>query len=181
MGLALAVAAPPVAAAEVLKERFSKEGDAYTARIAVQVEAPAEAVWATLTDYEGLAELAPSIQSSQRIGLTEGQATVETVTRGCIGPFCRTITRVERMDEDPRSRITATVEPERSDLQSGATEWRLQPRASGVRVTMDTRMRPDFWIPPFVGPDALQRNLTRDMVAIMEAIEARAKAPGGGT
>ncbi len=171
--LAAALAGPGAEAVEVTDEHFAAEGREYTMRLTLRLKARRQAVWTALTDYEGLAQLSPGIERSRVLQRDGHHAEVETVTEGCVLFFCRRITRVERLEEEPYERITATVDPARSDLASGTTRWRLKALEDGTQVTVVTEMEPGFQLPPLLGARLIRRSFRRDMVGLMEAIEGR--------
>ncbi len=169
--LAALLAAASADAVEITDEHFAADGGTYTMRLTLRLEARRQAVWAALTDYGGLAQLAPGIERSRLLQRDGHQAEVKTVTKGCILFFCRRITRVEHLEEEPYERITATIDPARSDLAAGTTRWRLEPLEGGTQVTVVTEMEPDFQLPPLLGARLIRRGLKRDMVELLEAIE----------
>jgi hypothetical protein len=72
--------------------------------------------------------------------------------KGCVLFFCREVEIVEFLKVEPPSRIVAIVDPERSDLHYGQASWSLAPAEGGTLVTYELDMRPQFWIPPVIGP-----------------------------
>ncbi|MFP4649133.1 MAG: SRPBCC family protein [Halorhodospira sp.] len=177
--LLLLVMGASAGAAEVLERDFQVIRPDFEMRIVVRLEASREAVWAVLSDYEQLAALSPSMLESRIVASGEHQETlVATVTEGClIALFCRTVHRVEAMEEDPPRRIRARVLPERSNLQHGVTDWLLEERGDATHVTVQTRLRPDFWVPPGIGPRQMRSLFMSDMTKLMEQVETRARQP----
>ena len=58
-------------------------------------------------------------------------AFLETTVKVCLGPFCRNVTRVERVLES-RYVLLAIADPNRSDLKSGETRSELSPTLHGT-------------------------------------------------
>ncbi|ABM61170.1 SRPBCC family protein [Halorhodospira halophila] len=169
--------APPIGAAEILERDFEVRRPDFELRVVARLDAPREAVWAVLTDYERLAELSPGLLESRIIANDEArEILVATVTEGCLLLFCRKVQRVEAMEEDPPGRIRARILPEHSDLRHGVTDWLLEDHGEATHVTVHARLRPDFWVPPGIGPRQMQRTFMRDMTELMERVETEARS-----
>ncbi len=117
-------------------------------------------VFGLITDYENLARLNPLIKSSQILSSDIPYITrVEIITRGCMLFFCKTIRRVEDVQVDRELTIKTEIVAALSDFKSGNTTWTFMPAGDSTSVTYKASMVPDFWLPPFVGPYALKKQL----------------------
>ena len=137
-----------------------EEGNAYKFRLQFTARAPALHVLAILTDFDQLTRLNPLIISSRV--LPEDLADihrVEIVTRGCMLFFCKKVTRVEDVRIVSDRRIESTIVPSLSDFKSGNTLWTFFPRGNHTIVNYQATMVPDFWLPPFVGPFTLKKQI----------------------
>lgn len=163
---------PPAGAVEILERDFQVARPDYQLRVVARIEAPREAVWAVLTDYERLSELSPGLLESRIVPDGAGETVlVATVTEGCLILICRRVRRVEAMEEEPPERIRARILPEHSDLRRGVTEWLLEADGEATRITVDSHIRPDFWVPPGIGPRHMQRTFLSDLTELMEQVE----------
>lgn len=148
--------------ARILFVEVTHESGVYLVNSTAHFSSPLAAVYAVLSDYEGLDRLSDIVTESQLLPdrAPDGGPRVRTVLRGCVLFFCRTVTRVERVQAVEGRIITSHVEPALSDFREGFTEWRFRPLAGGgTEVTLRMRIVPDFWIPPVVGPPAVRRKL----------------------
>ncbi len=137
-----------------------ESGNTYTFSMQFLAHAPADQVFAIITDFENLSQLNPLIKSSRILPIQEPyKKRVEIVTRGCMLFFCKTITRVEDVQFDHTLTINTEFVVSMSDFKSGRTTWTFEPSGENTRVTYDAQMVPDFWLPPFVGPYALKKQL----------------------
>ncbi|WP_018862479.1 MULTISPECIES: SRPBCC family protein [unclassified Thioalkalivibrio] len=158
-------------AVEVLERHFDTDGDRYTLEVTFLVEVPPETLWSYLTDYDALNRYSESIRESRLVSRSDDQAEVASVVHSCVFVFCRTIRRHERVTEYYPERIDAEVDPEHSNLLSGATRWDLQPEAGGTRLTIHMHVEPDFWIPGFIGETRIQRATLRETTELLRYIE----------
>ena len=107
---------------------------------------------------------------------TDGTPLVYTRVEGCLIGFCRSMSRVERLEIVTPQFIRSRVVPERSDFKYSLAEWTFEPEDGGTRLTYKMEMEPDFWLPPFVGPWFLKRTLLRGAPTAIDQIESLAIA-----
>jgi len=106
----------------------------------------------------------------------DGTPLVYTRVEGCLIGFCRSMSRVERLEIVTPQFIRSRVVPERSDFKYSLAEWTFEPEDGGTRLTYKMEMEPDFWLPPFVGPWFLKRTLLKGAPTAIEQIESLAIA-----
>jgi hypothetical protein len=151
--LLLALPAAALSAAEFRSLELVRDGDDYRVLADVFIDAPGEGVFEVLTDYEGFPRLSSVFLEGRVIEpIEDGRGVVYLHMKGCVLFFCREVEIVEFLEVEPPSRIVAIVDPERSDLHYGQASWSLAPAEGGTLVTYELDMRPQFWIPPVIGP-----------------------------
>ncbi|MFK8017992.1 MAG: SRPBCC family protein [Gammaproteobacteria bacterium] len=156
----LAGSALCVHAANLESVRVDAEGKRYSVRSVVTIDAPVEAVYAVLADYDQFERVSSIFKESRYLEQHEdGSGVVFTQMHDCILFFCKTINRTETIDVSPPSAITTQVLPEQSDVAFGVSKWTLLESSGTTRVTFDMQMEPKFWIPPVVGPYFIRRFL----------------------
>lgn len=171
----LLVCAPGPAHAEPRVLEVTHEDGAYTVVAEMVLKAPADEVWRVLTDYPRLGRLSDSILESGVTEGTGGERLVDTVTRSCLGFFCRKVRHRQRMLEHPPTDIVATTVPEGSDFASGTVHWMVAPSAGGGTVIRyEMRVEPAFFIPPLFGQGMVRRALARETQELMAGIEREA-------
>lgn len=106
----------------------------------------------------------------------DGTPLVYTRVEGCLIGFCRSMSRVERLEIVTPQFIRSRVVPERSDFKYSLAEWTFEPENDGTRLTYKMEMEPDFWLPPFVGPWFLKRTLLKGAPTAIDQIESLAIA-----
>jgi hypothetical protein len=148
----------------------------YEYEMVALIDAPVERVEAVLRDYEAYTKLDPRILEAHVLERPESYvATLETTVRVCLGPFCRNVRRIERVEESPLE-LSATADPARSDVRFGETRMMLSTTEGRTRVSYRTSIVPDFWIPPFAGRRWLLATLEDATTELFRNVEAKAKA-----
>jgi len=137
------------------------------------VDAPLEAIFHVLTDYDHLNRISRIYEESGFMEpAADGTPVVYTRMRGCVLFFCKSITRVERLETREPGFIHTITLPEQSDFRYGVSEWILEPEGSGTNVIYRAVLEPDFWLPPIIGPWALKRRLLEGGVGALDRIES---------
>ncbi len=137
-----------------------ENGNTYHFNMQFVAMAPVQRVHAIITDYDRLTELNPLIKQSRVIPHNvAGVTRVELVTEGCMLMFCKTIMRVEDVQLKQDFIIETQFVAQLSDFKSGQTRWTFTPQAENTLVNYQASMVPDFWLPPFVGPYMLKKQL----------------------
>jgi hypothetical protein len=165
--------ASPAFTLERLESRFND--GAYHVMLVALLDASPAAIGSVLKDYEDYPRLDPRIRTSERIGTARGgEVLLRTLLRACEGIFCRDVTRIEWVEEEPDS-LTATVVSQGSDVRWGTTHTRWQAYGTGTRVSYEADFQPDFWVPAIIGRRFAARGLRDSTLELFRNIEARAR------
>ncbi len=156
----------------------SRRQDRYRVVADTRLEASPEAVYKVLLDfdddrYQRISEIYK--ESSYLPPDSDGTPLVYTRVEGCLLGYCRSMSRVERLEVVTPQFIRSRTVPERSDFKYSLSEWTFVPEGEGTRVTYLMEMEPNFWLPPFVGPWFLKRTLLRGAPAAIDQIEILAQ------
>ena len=164
----------PVLALEVVGNQAGRDGEAFTFRLEVLIDAPRERLVAVLTDFGRIHELHRRMVTSRELGEVEpGVVEVYTELKGCVALFCRTIHRTERIRATPDGLLAQDV-PGRGDFESGVTRWSFSADGERTRLVYETTLRPAFWVPPLLGPMVLANTTRRTTIEMLAAAERRA-------
>ena len=155
----------------------SRDKDRYRVVADTHLTASPESIRKVLLDfdadrYQRISEIYK--ESSYLPPDADGTPLVYTRVEGCLIGFCRSMSRVERLEVVTPQFIRSRVVPERSDFKYSLAEWTFEPEDGGTRLTYRMEMEPDFWLPPFVGPWFLKRTLLKGAPAAIEQIESLA-------
>lgn len=167
----LAAAAASTATIESIE--VDREEGMYSLHAETMLTASPEAIRAVLTDYERFGRISSVYKEYGYLEpQPDGTPTVFTRMEGCIMRFfCKSMTRVERLEVNSTSHIRTVTLPEESDFKHSVSEWFIEPVGDGTRMVYTLEMVPDFWVPPVIGPPILERTLKQGGGAAIERIE----------
>lgn len=179
VGFALMAASLWAAAAhgfEIERSQTRYVNRRYQCELSIKLDAPLEKVEAILRDYERYPSLDTRILQARVLERpTADVALLETTLRACFGPFCRNVTRVERVEESMHA-LAATADPARSDVRFGETHTQLSvAEHGGTRVQYRTSITPSFWIPSIVGRRWMLNTLEEATGDLFMNVEIRAR------
>ena len=137
------------------------------------VDAPREAIFHVLTDYDRFSRISRVYEESGFMEpAADGTPVIYTRMRGCVLFFCKNMTRVERLETREPGFIHTTTLPEQSDFSYSVSEWILEPEGNGTNLIYRAVLEPDFWLPPIIGPWALKRRLLEGGTGALNRIES---------
>jgi len=170
--LALVLVTVAVHAGEIQEVSVSHKDGVYTLDLDIIVSSRFEAVYALVTDYDRLKRISEVLIESSL--LSEAGAEIKRrrlVTRICILIFCFKARMVEDVWEDETSIITKII-PEQSDYEYGKTEWHINVvDDEHSRIRLFSELKPDFWIPPFIGPFLMKQKMMSEAKKTINHIE----------
>lgn len=124
------------------------------------IDAPPQAVFEILADYETFQEISDVFDETRFIERdAAGNGLVYSRVSGCVLLFCTTIERVEKLTVEPGRKITAVAVPEESDVEFSTAYWVFEAEAGGTRIDYQLDFKPDFWVPPVLGPMIIRAKL----------------------
>jgi hypothetical protein len=95
----------------------------------------------------------------------------------CVLVFCFNIDFVERVALQANGDIQTTIIPGAGNFRDGETLWEIEALPDGAtRIVMSATQRPNFWIPPVLGPLLLKRAFMSEVTETMTKIEQLAHA-----
>jgi hypothetical protein len=175
---AVAVVATAAVAATLESIEVTHDGDVYSLFAETRLDASPDAIRAVLLDYDRFSRISSVYKEHGYLDpAPDGTPIVYTRMEGCLTRlFCKSMTRVERLEISTSQRIRTVTIPEQSDFKQSISEWFIEPSGAGARVTYTLIMEPDFWVPPLIGPAFLQHKLRRGGGTALERIERLAQA-----
>ncbi len=170
LGLLLA---PAVAVAgEILSSSVVQDAGVYRLTVSARIDAPRATVYRTITDYDNLKAINPSILSSQAAATADpGTHHVHTVINVCILVFCKQVVQMQRVVQVDGRTIEAVMLPEQSDFRAGFARWALAGDGATTVLSFSEELEPDFWVPPVIGPWLIERQLVREVAETVRYIE----------
>lgn len=165
-------------AAEILGARVDRVEDRYHVDFAVMIDGDIDRLRGIITDYASLDGLSPTVVSSRLLSGRAGEAArLEVILRPCVLiVFCKTITKVSDASVEPETaRVQYVTVPGLSDFQEGReTITMTQVETNGtprVRFSYSAELKPDFYMPPFVGAWLIRRAIVNDLETASRRVE----------
>lgn len=158
----------------------TQRGGSYQVRGEAHLDTAPQQVYAELVDFKRLPEINPNVRVSNVIKVIDTHSQlVYTETVGCVFIFCHTIKQVQRFSEpDPQDIVAVTV-PGSGNVKRGMSFWHLQADSGGTRLSWTASCEPAFWVPPFIGPRAIENQLRSQALASIQEIERLAQKQAG--
>jgi hypothetical protein len=173
--LALLLAGPAAAGAELREISVTFEDSRYRLRSEAWFAATQRDLYRVLTDYDLFEQFTSAFVETHNVEADdEGRPRFYTRMQGCLLMFCKSFVRYGYLLLEPRSEIVAVTEPGRSDFKYCRERWQLERDGEGTLMIYDFEMEPDFWVPPVVGPWVIKRSLRTGGVDAIDRIEALA-------
>ena len=160
-----------VLAGEVIKSHVEFKNNRYIADLEIQIQAPAKKVYSLFTDFDYLSQLSNNITNSELISGEFPEYIVEIETHNCVLFFCKNIKQTQHVIEHGDGYISVEDIKGQSDFESANTFWHIRATDNGTRVTFHADMKPDFWLPPLLGPWLFKKRLIKDTQAMIERLE----------
>jgi hypothetical protein len=166
----------PSAAGQLVSISINEIQGEYVTRIVAIVEAPADYVFGTITDYKHIYRINPSIVESELLPVSEDHITrVRNRVEHCIAVFCFEVEMVEDVVVIGDGHLLSTIVPGISDFESGSAMWHIRPFGDGrTRIQYRSNFKPDFFVPPFIGSLIIKSKLREDIVSSFSRIECNA-------
>ncbi len=156
---------------EVIHSHVSYEKGVYKATLEMQIHAPSHRVYALFTDYDHLYKLSSNITESILLEKNPPEFVVEIETHNCVLFFCKNLTQTQHVLELGDGFISVEDVVDESDFVFANTVWHIRAFEGGTRVTFNSEMKPDFWLPPLLGPWIFKDKMIADTHAMIEQLE----------
>ena len=163
--------ASPLFAGEVIKSHVIFDDGQYKANLEIQIKAPVKKVYALFTDFDYLSRLSDNITDSSLISDQPPEYIVEIETHNCLLFFCKNLKQTQRVTKHDNGHISVEDIKGKSDFVYANTLWHIRALDNGTRVTFHSEMKPDFWLPPLLGPWLFKERLIEDTQAMIERLE----------
>jgi hypothetical protein len=163
-------------AAQIDAITVTNRDDGYEIAFDAVLDAPASQVYKVLADFARMGKISPDITDvsieTAPTGLGER---VRSVIESCVWFFCRKIVQVEDVMKPDANTIITHIVPNAGDFKSGSTLWRLTNDGPRTRLHYEATRVADFWVPPLIGPWAINRTMREQLELSIVAIERLAR------
>ncbi len=173
---ALAIACSLTWSAELDTIEVSNERKRYFVRSVATLDAPIDAVYDTLIDFDEYEKFSSVYDDARWLFRNEDDSgEIYTFTRGCILFVCRGFGRTETVIARKPNYIETRVDPARSKVRYGVSLWNIEAVGNKTRLEFALDFEPDFWVPPIIGPFVVKKFLRKGGVDALNRIEVLAK------
>jgi len=165
-------------AAEVTRASVEHQGGVYRVSFEVNLEAEPDRVREIVEDYDKLRELTPTVVHSEVLSREDGRVRLDLRLRPCFWRiFCRSmrkVTDVTMMQDGSFHHRTVASE---SDFSFAEERLWIQAGAShnGTHARYEAELVPKFFIPPFIGPWLVRKQIVNELTTTANKIEQIAK------
>jgi hypothetical protein len=179
--LAASLLAAPAYAYDLRELSIRHQGPDYRVSLDAELAAPAAAVYARLADFAALSALNPSLQvQALSPAAADGRQHLLSQAEFCVLGLCRLLRHSQQLRSlksgQGGSIVAVTEPPPASDFQSGESDWTVSELGEGrSRLRFESRLRPDFWLAPVVGPWMLERRLREETLITVQRLESQAQ------
>lgn len=154
----------------IQSEVFYEEGH-YKASLTMQIDAPVDNVYEIFTDYNNLSQLSNNITSSILVTDNSPKYIVKIKTHNCVLFFCKDLTQTQQVLELNNGHITVEDIKGKSDFMYAKSFWHIREHEEETRVSFRTKVKPDFWLPPLLGPWLFKKRLIKETQAMLDRLE----------
>ncbi|MES0874746.1 SRPBCC family protein [Sinimarinibacterium thermocellulolyticum] len=172
------LAAPSARAAQIETLTVTRVGARFGMVLDARLDVPLDDSFRVLGDFEKLPQINDAVEAVIRLdGAPPGAQRLYTRVRVCVWLFCAHLEQVQDIwpvDDGAVRGYNAAVLPELSNLRFGHARWRLHDCGGRTCLRFDAQLEPDFWVPPVIGPWAIERAMRREAIATALGIERRA-------
>jgi hypothetical protein len=164
-------------AADFEKLSVTEANGEYRLRIAAVLDAPADYVHIVITDYKHAYRINPSVTKVEILPSGhDGVIRVRNISEQWVGPFCFNINWVGDILDTGEGNIRVNTLPEPGNFESGAAIWKIRTRGERTWVLHESRLKPDFFIPPVIGDNILMNRMKTNTLDTFKRIECHARA-----
>jgi hypothetical protein len=146
-------------AAEFEELSVTEANGEYRLRIVAVLDAPADYVHIVVTDYKHAYRINPSVIKVEILPSDhDGVVRVHNLSEQRVGPFCFNINWVGDILDTGDGDIRVKTVPEPGNFESGDAIWKIRPRGERTWVLHESRLKPDFFIPPVIGYNIMKKS-----------------------
>jgi len=161
----------PAGAQEVLIETIGN-GELLTVTASAELQVDAGTAWATISDYDHLADFIPDMLSSRVIRREGDRVLIEQTGRIGFLVFQQPVQVRLEVHESPQRRIEAHAVG--GNLKEMEGRYALESLPSGaVRLTYTGHLVPGFAVPPVFGALVVRNQLSKQFSALVREIVRR--------
>lgn len=166
----------PAVCNEILQAQVSEKDDLVIIKLEMQIDADDDKIYELLTDFNHLSRLSDVITKSQLINTAETHSTVYLKSQSCILFFCKQIEQTQKVFQLEDGHIKVEDITGKSDFAYAVTLWHIRAAEDGTRISFYSRLKPDFWLPPFFGNWLFKNALLEETQSMIKRMQQLAES-----
>ncbi|MEQ1437990.1 hypothetical protein AAG565_01390 [Fontimonas sp. SYSU GA230001] len=179
LAMLIAALCTPAAAADVQTLQIERAAPLYRMHLVARLDSPLAQSFGVFRDFSNLPRINDAIEVARSMtGATPGAQRLYTRIRVCVWFFCTHLDQVQdivEVREHGALGLDARVIPELSNLRYGRARWRMTHCGRQTCLDFQAELEPDFWIPPLIGPWAIERAMRNEALQTAQGIERLAR------
>jgi hypothetical protein len=180
LGALLLLLATNAGAESIERLEISRDGARYQIELHASLNAPLADAYAVFRDFRNLPKINDAVESVESMPApSPGIERWRTHVRVCVSVFCSHLKQVQDIRDSRNAdfyQLDASVIPAMSNLRYGEAHWQLEHCGAQTCLSFVAALEPDFWVPPLIGPWAIERTMRREALRTAAGIEALALA-----
>ena len=96
---------------------------------------------------------------------------VEVKTHNCVLFFCKDLKQTQQVLELDKGPLSVEDIIGKRDFLYAKTLWHIREFEEETRISFSTEMKPDFWLPPLLGPWLFKKRMIKETQAMIERLE----------
>ncbi len=141
-------------------------------QVSLFIEVPPAIAWQVMTDYERMPSFIPNLRESRVVSAPGEKTRVLQKGVAQIGWFSHDYEVEREVELTPETLIRSRGI--RGNLRKLEMETHLAAEGTGSRVSYRGLSIPDFWVPPFIGPAMVKRQVMEQFTAMAAEMRLRA-------
>lgn len=144
-------------------------------RATIEADAPQALCYAVIADFDRLAEFIPGLRSSRIVSAPGEPLRLRQVGETKLGFRQYRVDVTLALEADPPRQIEFTRVAGNLERMDG--RWQVRGDTQRCTVEYEAALRPEFWVPPIVGPMLVRRQVQQQFDGLTAEIGRRARGP----
>ncbi|SFF51678.1 hypothetical protein SAMN04488120_106137 [Fontimonas thermophila] len=182
-GLILGMTCSAVHAAQIETLHVEHSGQRYRMILTARLDTPLHTSFRVFRDFDNLPRINDAVELVRHMdGAPPGAERLHTRLRICVWFFCTHLDQVQDIRETHETDVRgldAVVLPQLSNLRYGVARWRMRTCGAQTCLAFEAEIEPDFWVPPIIGPWAIEHAMRREGLDTAAGIERLAAQESG--
>lgn len=169
------LAAPLPAAADTTAVQVDRTRTHLAVRATIEADASQALCYAVIADFDRLAEFIPGLRESRIVSAPGEPLRLRQVGATKLGFRQYRLDVTLALEADPPRQIRFTRVAGNLEVMDG--RWQVGGDARRCTVDYEAALRPEFWVPPLVGPLLVRRQVQQQIDGLAAEIGRRARGP----